>query len=305
MNFKKYMFNSKLMALGLATLLIATSCGGDKPKEDETNNDNVVDADTAKAAVLNVGGELFSVPSPIQTAMLIQKSGIAYDKATLNVSNKVNTYTNDFLRALNLGIYGADLGYVSMYNQTQDAIGYLAAVKQLADKLGVSAAFDTGTMKRIETNIANKDSMLVLVGIAYRASDKYLKSNKRTEVSSLILTGGWIESMHFSIKAYSAKQSDEIKYRIAEQKQALSSIIKLLSSNTAPEAIELGKQLSDLAKVYDGIQFKYTFVEPTTDSIKKMTYINSTNEVIVSKEQIDQITAKIQEIRNKITNAQS
>ena len=305
MNFKKYMFNSKLMALGLATLLIATSCGGDKPKEDETNNDNVVDADTAKAAVLNVGGELFSVPSPIQTAMLIQKSGVAYDKATLNVSNKVNTYTNDFLRALNLGIYGADLGYVSMYNQTQDAIGYLAAVKQLADKLGVSAAFDTGTMKRIETNIANKDSMLVLVGIAYRASDKYLKSNKRTEVSSLILAGGWIESMHFSISAYSAKQSDEIKYRIAEQKQALSSIIKLLSSNTAPEAIELGKQLSDLAKIYDGIQFKYTFVEPTTDSIKKMTYINSTNEVIVSKEQIDQITAKIQEIRNKITNAQS
>ena len=305
MNFKKYMFNSKLMALGLATLLIATSCGGDKPKEDETNNDNVVDADTAKAAVLNVGGELFSVPSPIQTAMLIQKSGIAYDKATLNVSNKVNTYTNDFLRALNLGIYGADLGYVSMYNQTQDAIGYLAAVKQLADKLGVSAAFDTGTMKRIETNIANKDSMLVLVGIAYRASDKYLKSNKRTEVSSLILAGGWIESMHFSISAYSAKQSDEIKYRIAEQKQALSSIIKLLSSNTAPEAIELGKQLSDLAKIYDGIQFKYTFVEPTTDSIKKMTYINRTNEVIVSKEQIGQITAKIQEIRNKITNAQS
>lgn len=288
----------------MTSMVIATSCGGDKPKEDNGNNDNVVDVDTAKTAVLNVGGELFSVPSPIQTAMLIQKSGVAYDKAILNVS-KANAYTNDFMRALNLGIYGADLGYVSMYNQTQDAIGYLAAVKQLADKLGVSAAFDQQTMKRIETNIANKDSMLVLVGIAYRASDKYLKTNKRTEVSSLILAGGWIESMHFSISAYAVKQSNEVKYRIAEQKQALGSIIKLLASNTAPEAIELGKQLSDLAKIYEGIQFKYSFVEPTTDSIKKMTYINSTNEVIVSKEQIDQITAKISEIRTKITNVQS
>ena len=305
MNFKKYMFKTKLLAFCVASMVIATSCGGDKPKEDDTNNDNVVDVDTAKTAVLNVGGELFSVPSPIQTAMLIQKSGVAYDKAILNVSNKANTYTNDFMRALNLGIYGADLGYVSMYNQTQDAIGYLAAVKQLADKLGVSAAFDQQTMKRIETNIANKDSMLVLVGIAYRASDKYLKTNKRTEVSSLILAGGWIESMHFSISAYAVKQSNEVKYRIAEQKQALGSIIKLLASNTAPEAIELGKQLSDLAKIYEGIQFKYSFVEPTTDSIKKMTYINSTNEVIVSKEQIDQITAKILEIRTKITNVQS
>ena len=305
MNFKNSMFKSKLMAIGFASLLVATSCGGDKPKEEENNNENVVDTDTAKTAVLNVGGELFSVPSPIQTAMLIQKSGVVYDKAILNVSNKANTYTNDFMRSLNLGIYGADLGYVSMYNQTQDAIGYLAAVKQLADKLGVSAAFDTGTMKRIETNIANKDSMLVLVGIVYRASDAYLKTNKRTEVSSLILAGGWIESMHFSITAYNAKQSNEIKYRIAEQKQALGSIIKLLASNTTPDAIELGKQLSDLSKVYDGIQFKYTFVEPTTDSLKKMTYINSTNEVIVSKEQIDQISAKIKEIRNKITNVQS
>ncbi len=305
MNFKKNMFKSKLLALSFASVLIATSCGGDKPKEDDTNTDTVIDTDTAKTAVLNVGGELFSVPSPIQTAMLIQKSGVAYDKSILNVSNKANTYTNDFMRSLNLGIYGADLGYVSMYNQTQDAIGYLAAVKQLADKLGVSAAFDTGTMKRINDNIANKDSMLVLVGIAYRASDAYLKTNKRTEVSSLILAGGWIESMHFSVTAYKQKQGNEVKYRIAEQKQALGSIIKLLASNTAPEAIELGKQLSDLAKVYEGIQFKYTFVEPTTDSIKKMTYINSTNEVIVSKEQIDEISAKITEIRTKITNVQS
>lgn len=306
MNFKKYMFNSKLLALCLASMVIAASCNGDKPKDDENNNnDQVVDTDTAKTAVLNVGGELFSVPSPIQTAMLIQKSGVAYDKAILNVSNKANTYTSDFSRALNLGIYGADLGYVSMYNQTQDAIGYLAAVKQLADKLGVSAAFDQQTMKRIETNIANKDSMLVLVGIAYRASDAYLKTNKRTEVSSLILAGGWIESMHFSTMAYTKKATDDVKFRIAEQKQALSSIIKLLASNTAPEATELGKQLSDLAKIYEGIQFKYTFVEPTTDSIKKMTTINSTNEVIVSKEQIEQINAKIAEIRTKITNVQS
>ena len=97
MNFKKYMFNSKLLAVCFASMLIATSCGGDKPKE-EDNNDVVVDTDTAKTAVLNVGGELFSVPSPIQTAMLIQKSGVSYDKSVLNVSNKANTYTDDFMR---------------------------------------------------------------------------------------------------------------------------------------------------------------------------------------------------------------
>src|SRR6185369_8628162 len=119
----------------------------DKPKDDENPNDSIIDTDTAKTAVLNVGGELFSVPSPIQTALLIQKSGVTYDKSILNPGNKNGQYASDFTQALNLGIYGADLGYVSMYNQTQDALGYLAGVKQLADKLGVSAAFDQQTMK--------------------------------------------------------------------------------------------------------------------------------------------------------------
>jgi len=302
MNIKNLKLNTKVIALGLASLLIY-SCGD--PKPEEGNGDEVPDTDTVKAVALNVGGELFSVPSPIQTALLIQKSDVAYDKAILNPGNKNGQYSSDYSKALNLGIYGADLGYVSMYNQTQDALGYLGAVKQLADKLGVSAAFDQQTMKRINDNISNKDSMLVLVGIAYRASDAYLKTNKRTEISSLILTGGWIESMHFSITAYNKKQTNEIKYRIAEQKQALGSIIKLMNSHNMPDAADLVKDLEDLAKVYEGITFKYNFVEPTTDEAKKLTYINSTTEVNVSKEQLDQIAAKILVIRDKIINAKS
>lgn len=303
MNIKNFKLNTKVIALGLASLLIY-SCGDSKQKEGDSG-DEIADTDTVKAVALNVGGQLFSIPSPMQTALLIQKSGVSYDKTILNAGNKNGQYVTDYARALNLGIYGADLGYVSMYNQTQDALGYLGAVKNLADKLGVSAAFDQQTMKRIQDNISVKDSMLMLVGIAYRASDAYLKTNKRTEISSLILTGGWIESMHFSISAYTAKPTDELKYRIAEQKQALGSIIKLINSHNLPDAAELVKELNGLAKIYEGVTTKYNFIEPTTDEAKKITYINSTSEINISKEQIDQIAAKILAIRNNIINAKS
>jgi hypothetical protein len=303
MNIKNFKLNAKVIALGLTSLLIY-SCG-DPKKPEEGTGDDLPDTDTVKAVALNVGGELFSVPSPIQTALLIQKSGVAYDKTILNAGNKNGQYTTDFSKSLNLGIYGADLGYVSMYNQTQDALGYLGAVKQLADKLGVSAAFDQQTMKRINDNISNKDSMLVLVGIAYRASDSYLKTNKRPEISSLILTGGWLESMHFSITAYNKKPTDGIKYRIAEQKQALGSIIKLINSHNMPNAADLVKDLEDLAKVYEGISTKYNFVEPTTDEAKKTTYINSTTEITISDEQLKQIAEKITAMREKIVNTKS
>lgn len=292
------MFNRHFLALTIAASLFA-SCNNSKTDEKE---DLVETQDTVKTGVLNIGGELFSVPSPIQTALLIQKSGIPYDKSVLSLANKVNTFSTDFSRSLNLGIYGADLGYVSLYNQTQDALGYLGSIKQLTDKLGISAAFDGPTMERIKNNITNKDSMMVLVGIAYRGSDAYLKSNKRTDVSSLILTGGWIESMHFSVSAYKTKPSESVKFRIAEQKQALAGIIRILGTSTSAEITDLTAMLTDLSKVYDGIEFKYTFVAPVTDSIKKVTYINSTSEVIVTNEQITQIGEKIQAIRNKIVN---
>src|SRR5687767_9258421 len=98
MNVKKFMLNKKIfIALSIVTLFVA--CDG--PKDDKDKQDEMVEVpDTVKTTVFNVSGELFSVPSPIQTALLIQKSGVTYDKAILHASNKVNTYSTDYLRAL-------------------------------------------------------------------------------------------------------------------------------------------------------------------------------------------------------------
>jgi hypothetical protein len=290
-----------LVRMGVLFFLsgLLSSCGGGSEADKESLLD---DTDTVKTAVVNVAGELFSVPSPIQTAMLVQKSGIAYDKAVLSASNKVTSFATDYSRALNLGVYGADLGYVSLYNQTQDAIGFLAAIKQLSDKLGISSAFDAATMDRISKNITNKDSMMVLVGLAYRGSDAYLKNNQRNDISSLILAGGWIESMHFSISAYRLKPNNEIRYRICEQKQALTSIVKILKAQENAEAQELSAALEDIAKDYENISFTYHFVEPTHDTLKKVTYINSTSEVVVTDELLEKINKKLSTIRNKVVN---
>jgi hypothetical protein len=287
----------RLVPAALAATLIFSCNNG---KNNGQKEEPAEAPDTVKTTVLNVGGELFSVPSPIQTALAVQKLGIPYDKSSLSASNKVNTFSTDFSRALNLGIYGADLGYVSLYNQTQDALGYLAAIKQLTDKLGLSSAFDPPTMERIRNNIANKDSMMTIVALAYRAGDAYLKNNSRSDVSSLILAGGWIESMHFSVSAYKVKQDAQIRYRIAEQKQGLNSLLKILSTMNSEQASALTAQLKGLAAIYDEIVFTYTYAEPKTDTAKKLTYINSTTEVTVTEDHIERISRKVEEIRDGI-----
>ncbi len=298
--------SSFLTICTFSLFLFTTSCGDDG-KDVNADDEKLEDDDSANiknAALVNVNGELFSIPSPVQTAMLIQKVGAGYNKDMLNASSNYANYKTDFSKALNLGIYGADLGYVTMYNMTADALSYLAQVKKLSDDIGVSGAFDSQTLERIKKNMNVKDSMLILVGIAYRTGDAFLKNNRRNDLSALILTGGWIESMNFSVVVNREKQNVEIQKRIVEQRQSLESIVKLLTQFESTES-EYGFLLSglrDIKKIYDGITVKYVYVKPDTDADKKITVINSTTEMTYSKEQIEQISAKLQELRNKIVN---
>ena len=284
-----------LLAVPAITLY---SCGGgDKEKSSE----DVVAVDSAKTNLVNVNGALFSIPSPIETSLLLKKLGANYTKDMLNQPGKSTSYSTNYKKALNLGVYGADLGYVTIYEQPQDAIGYLKVVKKLADDIGVSGAFDASLMKRFEGNLANKDSLLGMTSAAYRASDAYLKDNERTDVSALIIAGGWVESLYFTTSLVKAKPNQEIANRIGEQKSSLDNLIKLLTPYyQQPEYTEFVDALIDLAYDFDGIEEKYTFVAPTTDVTNKVTTINSKSEVIITEAQLKTITEKIGNIRSLI-----
>jgi hypothetical protein len=294
----KFITFKEVIAVLSVSALLTVGCGSDTKKVEDTTATNTTDT---TGAIINVGGEIFSIPSPIQTALLIKGSGANYDKSILNPSTKSSQYSTNFAKAINLGIYGADLGYVTIYDQSQDAIGFLNAAKKLSDGLGVSAAFDAKTIERFTKNLGNKDSMLSLVGVAYRASDAYLKTNDLSDISGLVLAGGWIESLYFTTGIYKAKPSEELKRRIAEQKLSLSNLVKLMSPYASqPEYTKFIDGLKELSKIYESIELKYTYEKPTTDAAKKITTINSKTDVTITPEQLESITQKVKDIRTQI-----
>ncbi|HSH68263.1 MAG TPA: hypothetical protein VLB84_21220 [Bacteroidia bacterium] len=289
-------FRKSLFVLS-AVAVLTSGCGNDAAKD----GDELPEVDSTQTTIVNINGEIFSIPSPIQTAFLIKSSGANYTKEILNSPSKSSQYTTNFSKALNLGIYGADLGYVTMYDQTQDAIGLMNAAKKIAGELNITGAFDNATLERFQKNLGNKDSMLVLTSVAYRTVDSYLKNNDRNDISGLVLAGGWIESLYFATNVYKVKKDEFIKVRIAEQKSSLQSLIKLLTQfYSQPEYTEFVDALNDLSTVFDGVTFKYIYEKPTTDADKKMTTINSKSEVTISDEQIESISQKIKTIRTGI-----
>ena len=137
-----------------------------------------VKVDTSKTGIINVGGTLFSIPSPIQTAMLIKESNTEYDASILNSTRNLANYTSREIKALNLGIYGADLGYATIFEDNESAVNYLNTVEKLANDLEIIGALDKNILRRFANNVGNQDSMLILTSNFYRAGDAYLKDNE-------------------------------------------------------------------------------------------------------------------------------
>ena len=289
-------------AFALAAIFMV-GCVSDVKKED--GGEGVAEVDSSAAKLMTIGGNMFSIPSPIQTAMLIEKSGADYNKSFLNDAKKVTTYATNYQKALNLGVYGADVGYVTIYDQSQDAIKYLSVINKLSDELGITGAFDENTIKRFENNFGKRDSMLNLVAVAYRNSDAFLKDNDRMNVGALILAGGWIETLYFSTQIAAKDKNQDVINRIGEQKYTLNNIVKMLTQYyNQPEYDVLVDDLIELAYDFDAIDIQYTYEKSTVDIANKTTKINSKTVVVITPEHLKVIADKVGKIRNKIVGQQ-
>lgn len=299
----KNIFNFRNQFIALSTIaLISYGCGGE-PTTNEGDEVQEQDADSKQSQLMEIDGKVFSIPSPIQTAALIKNSGTNYNKEILNVPSNVTKYSTNFKKAINLGVYGADLGYVTLYEQTQDAISFLTAIKSIGDDLGVSSAFDMELVQRFEKNIGNQDSILSLVSDAYKSSDRYLKNTQQNDVGGLILAGGWIESLYFATNAAKMTNNKEIIKRIGEQKTTVNNLIKLLTPYySKSEFTGFVDSLIELDELFSKIEITYTYVKPTVDAKNKVTTINSTTSVSITPEQLTAITDKVNKIRAELIN---
>lgn len=265
-------------------------------------DDRQVEVDSAKTAIVNVSGKLFSIPSPIQTAMMIKETQADYADENLSDPSAVNTYATNTKRAMNLGVYGADMAYASLYEDGQSALRYFKALEKLAQELDITGAIDRELIKRLGANAGRPDSLLLLSGDFYEAADAYLKENERYDLASLILFGGWIESAYLT--AIIAQDGNEKALRrLAEQKRALNTLDQVLSQlddeglrNTA-----VPRYLDSLTTTYGEVSETYTYVEPETFPERKITRIHSKSSFEMSEQTADRIIRLLTDLRKEVT----
>lgn len=284
-------------------LSVFTSCKNSSDNQSNVEDKLEVEIDTSASTVLKFNNTLFSIPSPYQLALMVKDLKIDYNKEFLNNTSNASKYTDNFKKGLNFGIYGADLGYLNIYQQTPDAINYFSVMKTMSQELGISSAFDKQTINRIENNMGNRDSLLYIMSNTYRKADTYLKDNNRNDIGVLIIAGGWIESIHILTQiAINKNAPQQIIDRLGEQKHPLDNLIKILSPyyNQSESYASLLDGLIDLAYEFDGVDYVYKYAEPTTLAEEKLTIVNSNSKIIISNDQLKTISEKITAIRKKI-----
>lgn len=292
------------IALGVSMLMFS-ACGDSNTNEQDVTKVDPKVLDTSDAMGISINGRLFSIPSPFQTAELIKSTGAPYNAAMLNSTDQTANYSTKFNKALNLGVYGADLGYATMYDNTTDAMSYLSSVEQLSKELDMGGAFSEDIIDRFSENMGNKDSMLVIVSDAYRNGDEYLKTNDRAQEAGLVLTGGWIEALYFACEVVNKTKDQKIINRIGEQKTTLGNLIELLEQYNTEESIaNLIGEMQSLYTLFDEIKVTYTYQKPETDAENRVTVIKSSTKVDITPDNLNTITLKVKELRTKIVQSE-
>ena len=226
------------MLLAITTLLAA--CGGDPPAQDTLDTTNGQDSLAQSERMKQTKKVFYSIPSPMETAALLKKAGATYNAKMLNDVKNVDKYTAASKQALNLGVYGADLSYASVFNHTQESMFYTSCAKKLADRLGVMSAFNDSTLEVMEANQNDRDKLLDVISETYWSVDAYLKENGRDNISALMIAGGWVEGLYIATQVSKTNDTPELRQRIAEQKLSLGDLIALVNTYEAEDAAITG-----------------------------------------------------------------
>ena len=293
----------------LLIVLFLFSCQTRKGKESMSEfevPDSVIPAETMAISNEALEEIVQNVSSPVEMAALIKELGVPFSTKYLATTDYVDKYNTSFKMAYSLGVFGADLGYLNIYDKSNQAIDYLAAINKLADGIKVGQFFDFETIQRLATSRENIDSLMYISVNSFNNMDSYLRENSRGHLSALMITGTWVEGLYLVTQVANEKSNPKLSDRIGEQKVNLNNIMLILDNYKEYEQVmEVIESMNELKEEFDKVEITYEIGEPETVKEGGMIMIvqNEKSVVNISDEQLNRIINKTKQIRNKLISA--
>lgn len=241
-----------------------------------------IEADTSKivkdSLLSEVREVVYPLPAPMQLYQKLEDIGAVYIGKVLNPVENIDKYYTEKNKALNLGVYAADLSYVSTYNKKQEIQLYSRNLKTLMDDLNVNVNFTDFYSEDMKEKLDNKDSLVHIVTNTFYNAYSDLAKNGDPALAALMLTGIWSEGLyiasHISKDTYA--NTDIVKI-IYDQQTSLDIVINMLKNTQGNEVTD------SLIKALENVKAMYAKTQGS-----------------LTKEQLNEITGAIENIRSSI-----
>lgn len=241
----------RLFVIGLlATTLIGLSGCNTTPKKQDLGIPEAQDLTPKEDYVEELSG--YPIPNSYDITKHIYQSGSPYILSLSNGPEKAGEYITQRDKVLNLGVYAADLCYATTYMMKQATMNYLEATKTLIDDLGISTTFNVTYADRIEQNIDNRDSLILVVTESFDDTWNYLVENEQDVLARLVVCGSWIEGVYITTHvAEKAIDNTSFLEALARQKNSLNELVELLEAvKDVEEVADIYTSLSDIQEFY-------------------------------------------------------
>ena len=253
-----YQMSSKILLAIVISILVA--CGSDKKKSTDASKE----FDDAQGQLKEKFDRAMSdIPPPAEVPYIIQSTGADFNPNIINDSKKYESYTISAKKAaFNLGVYATDIGYLSSYGRTQEALNYMDVCLELTKSIGAQDAVDFAVLERFEKNLSNPDSLANIIDQVIANSDNYLQSNERNNIAALMIGGTFIEALYVSTQIIDTYPKDllpddmrmqvlaPLVSMLVDQRESLKDVIALLESVDDKDDWELAT-INSLQELYD------------------------------------------------------
>jgi hypothetical protein len=247
----KKIFNGVILLLLIISFISFDSC---KNRASEKKQKEVLEEQKDEIEK-KIEENVYPIPTSAQVIRMLTDFEVGYQIGLTNSVENTKKYFSSSKRAMNLGVYGADLSYVTLYNIQQEVINFLNAIRSLSNELNMSQIYNEELYDKIKLNFDNKDELVNILTSAFNDTYTFLSDNDQQPLALLVVGGAWVEGMylttHVTEAAYEAPNFSKV---LLEQKESFETYIQIAAPfTTDPSLSDFMEKLEPVRKVYEGI----------------------------------------------------
>ncbi len=247
----KKIFAGVILPLLIISFIGSTSCKDRAAGKEQKK----VELEQVQSIKDEIESNVYPLPTSSEVIRMLTELEVGYIIGISNPVENTKKYFSSTTRAINLGVFGADLSYATLYNIQQEVINYLNAIRSLSNELNMSRIYNEELYEKIKQNFDNRDELVKLLTSAFNDTYNYLSENDQQPLALLVVGGAWVEGMYLTTHvSEAAYQVAGISRVLLEQKKSFELFLEITQPYASdPSVSDFVKTLDSVKKVYEGI----------------------------------------------------